>query len=279
MKTLKPKLRPFHRDKEASPLQRFVARFWRGGLTALFQHLAETDAWRLIADRTARVRAKAVDPADQGWIEELLKGFGWLDNQADLKAVMQARGITTFEAAAQHAMSNLGVAAADFTLSNPGIKESLLARVQAGPLASRAYIEGAMQHIADAFTDLGTSPYDRRFLAGLKTEIGATTEWQAQRFALTETGIAAEMAAQEAYARNGVAKKQWNATGRDTRPAHLEANGKVTEIRGHFALDGHRAKHPLDPELPAAQIVNCHCWLSPVVDDSFEPPEHPWEGE
>jgi hypothetical protein len=44
---------------------------------------------------------------------------------------------------------------------------------------------------------------------------------------------------------------------------------------GPFAAD-----HPLDPRLPAHELVNCHCWLSPVVDDDFEiDPGHVWEGQ
>jgi hypothetical protein len=96
---------------------------------------------------------------------------------------------------------------------------------------------------------------------------------------LWRTGIASELAQVETYRRNGVGGKRWNCTGVNTRDAHAELGGESIGIDEKFDCGGYAADHPLDPSLPADELVNCHCWVSPVVSDDFEiDPERIWEG-
>jgi hypothetical protein len=141
-------------------------------------------------------------------------------------------------------------------------------------------VDGIFSTIVNHFYDLGQNPYDHSFLQDLKSALNEDLDWKAKRFALTETGIAAELAQAETYKRNGVTAKEWNITGDNTRPDHIELEGTVIGIHEKFDVGGSPGDHPLDPSLPADQIVNCHCWLSPVVDDDYElDPNNIWEGQ
>ncbi|HZL57334.1 MAG TPA: hypothetical protein VFC21_09645, partial [Bryobacteraceae bacterium] len=124
------------------------------------------------------------------------------------------------------------------------------------------------------------NPYNDKFVEALRADLDVKTDWQAKRFALTETGIASELAQVETYRRNGVSNKRWNVTGVGTRADHADLSGAVAGIADKFDCGGYAADHPLDPSLPADELVNCHCWISPVVSDDFEiDPDRIWEGQ
>ncbi len=63
-------------------------------------------------------------------------------------------------------------------------------------------------------------------------------------------------------------------------PTHAALDGAQVGIDETWDVGGFPADHPLDPKLPAGEIVNCHCWMSPVVNDDFQiDPSRIWEGE
>lgn len=48
------------------------------------------------------------------------------------------------------------------------------------------------------------------------------------------------------------------------RPSHSAVDGKLQNADGYFIVSGYKAKRPLDPKLPAGEIVRCRCQLFPV---------------
>lgn len=281
--------RRFNRDRAMRPLKQSVTAWWTEGINQLFAYLAEGDRWEklqrhvrlaLAADSAVR---KALTDSDRKFLAELLAQFGYF-NDADVakraEEIIAVTSAATFEQAAQFALRQLGVVSADFELRNEAVRDLLLGRKDAAIFATRTHVEEAVQTVTAHFYELGEHPYNQKSLNELGDILGYKAEWQAKRFALTETGIAAEVAQVETYRRNGVAGKQWNVLNVNTREDHLALNGVIVPIDKKFDCGGFPADHPLDPQLPANQVCNCHCWLSPVVDDDFTiDPDRIWEGQ
>ena len=280
----------FDRVRAARPLLKQVGEYWSGGLDSLWKHLEDADAFDSIHRQTRlAVAGKAVrkelTTEERRLITDLLSSFRYYDDVTTVAAAtMAAAGADTFEAAAVHALGALGVKAADFELRNPAIKAALLARKSDMVHATRTNIDSIMETIVANFYELGANPYDAAFLKALRSELGDVTTWQAKRFALTETAIAAEYAQQETWARNGVQRKQWNILGDRTRPSHARMSGVQAAIDEPYQLpsdDGatYECLHPCDKALPAHEVINCHCWSTPVVDDEWQiDPARVWEG-
>jgi hypothetical protein len=288
-KVAKP--RRFNRRKAAGPLLRKMTTYWQDGLTALFAHLDETEAWDTIhrhtrlAD-TAKAVRKELTLTEKRLLAELLAGFDYYgDVEKQAADILALTTFDTFESAAVFALGQIGVKAADFTLRNEGIKTALLARKSAAVFASKKNIDSVMETVLTNFYELGRNPYDAAFLKELRSELGDVTTWQAKRFALTETAIAAELAQHETWSRNGVTRKQWNILGDKTRPSHQRMSEVQAEIEKPYVVtsdDGssYECLHPCDPKLPAHELINCHCWSTPVVNDDFQiDPSRIWEGE
>lgn len=283
----------FERARATRRLQREILTWWTGGIDALFEYLTEIDGWDkiqrhvrlgLVADK-ALIR-KALSNEDSRLIAELLARYGYYDDvQQMAAAIVAATAEPTFEEAATHALKQLGVASPEFRLVNDRIRENILARKSEAVHATRKNVESIMQTIVDNFYDLGRNPFHDEFLASLRKELGNVAAYQAKRFALTETAIVAEMAQFETWSRNGVTGKRWNILGVNTRDSHRQLNGVEIGINEQFLVvssDGntYEAKHPSDPKLPAHELINCHCYATPVVSDQYEiDPTRIWEGQ
>lgn len=279
--------RRFDRTKAARPLHTQMRSCWLDTRDALFEYLDEIDGWdKLQAHVQLGLAAeeksieKALTDKDRKFIAELLARFSTGDAEATAAAIVAATSVDTFEAAAKFALGQLGIKAADFELRNERILDLLSERKSAGIYATRTEIAEAMDTITRNFYELGRNPYNSELLDDLKKQLGYKADYQAKRFALTETGIAAEVAQVETYRRNGIMRKQWNILGRNTRPTHEALAGVQVEIAEKFDVGGFAADCPCDPALPPHELVNCHCWLSPVVDDEYQiDPSKIWEGQ
>lgn len=277
----------FNRTKAARSLHGQMRSCWLEARDALFEYLDATDGWdklqehiRLGLAADAKSIAKALTDRDRKFIAELLAKFGTGDAEQTAAGIVAATSVDTFEAAAKFALGQLGIRAADFELRNERILDLLSKRKDAAVFSTRREISEAMETITRNFYELGRNPYNSELLDDLKKQLGYKADFQAQRFALTETGIAAEVAQIETYRRNGVMRKQWNILGRNTRPTHEALAGVQVDIGEKFDVGGFAADCPCDPSLPAHELVNCHCWLSPVVDDEYQiDPSKIWEGE
>lgn len=287
------KHRRFNKDFAARALRKRINTYWSNGIDAIFAHLNESKGWDRLHDYVARQQLvvegqveKALSDGDRALIVELLRDFGYYDDlETVAAAIVEATRFDTFEEAATSALKNLGIAAPDFELRNPAIQDALRARASAEIFATRNNIDAVMGSIVRNFYDLGRNPYDKQFIAELRSQLGDVTRAQAERFALTETAIAAEYAQLETYRRNGVQRKQWNALGERTRPSHAAMDGKQADMDKPFLVassDGatYPCASPSDPTLPAHELINCRCWMTPVVDDDYQlDPAAVWEGD
>lgn len=278
----------FNRSKAARRLTDGIRQAWAERLDALWKYLDDADAWASIHRATRLNRgktalSKTLSDDERKLVDELLAGFSFSTDEDGALTADSAKA--TFNSAARSALAQLGVSAAEFELRNEDILAALDDRKSAAALAGRNNIEAVMQSIVVHFGELGENPYDASFLKDLKSELGQTTDWQAKRFALTETAIAAEMAQQETWSRNGVERKQWNALGNRTRPSHQRMHGEQAPIDGKYRLvsdDGniYEPSHPCDASLPPGELVNCHCWSTPVVSDDWQiDSKTVWEGQ
>lgn len=96
---------------------------------------------------------------------------------------------------------------------------------------------------------------------------------RSRTIARTEVGKANQQGQLEGFDSSGlVEKKRWNSSiDEKVRDSH-QINGQVVGLRDEFELaNGVMAQHPLDPSLPAADLINCRCFVSPVIDGEDEP--------
>lgn len=96
---------------------------------------------------------------------------------------------------------------------------------------------------------------------------------RARRTALTEVLTACSVSQNEAYMQSpAVTGKTWKHSGPrkiEPRPAHVALDGKTVGVDEEFYVNGYMAKYPRDTALPPSERVNCHCVLSPDVDESI----------
>lgn len=275
----------FNREKAGKPF--FVAHreLALEGVAALWAHLEQTGGFDRIERHAAlktKALAKALDEADIALIQELLAAFGWpLERLPEIAAKLTAENLPViYEAAASFALGRLGADSFDFTLSNPAIRESLLARSAEAIFAQRRGIEEAMKTIVRQFVERGAIPHDPDFLAALREDLEEDSTWKARRFAVTETGIAAESANHEVYARSGVEKKVWRTFEDElVRDSHEALDGKAIPMAEQWDVGGNPAKHPMDPALPANELVHCRCWEEPDLDGKPIAESAMWRGE
>jgi hypothetical protein len=277
--------RRFNREEAMKPLNDEMVSYWGDGIDALFSYLSKHDGWDKIQQHiqmelAAAEFAKALDSIDKNFIANLLVKFSYFDD-ADKMAhtIIEATSMDTFEAAAKFALQQIGVGSPNFELKNAQIREALMARADDALFATRNHIDSTFDTIVNQFYDLGRNPYNQTFIDELRQTLNVKTDWEAKRFALTETGIASEMGQHQSYRRNGVQRKRWNVTGANTRETHQDLSGVELGIDDTFDVGGSPAQHPCDPSLPADELVNCHCWESPVVNQDFKlDPSRIWEG-
>jgi len=98
---------------------------------------------------------------------------------------------------------------------------------------------------------------------------------RARTIARTEVGKASQMGQLESFAQADlVERKEWHSSlDDDVRNSHrIDGKpGAIADLEGFFTLNnGVRAAHPLDPTLPAEDLINCRCFMLPVFEDDEE---------
>ncbi|WP_077736465.1 phage minor head protein [Bacillus sonorensis] len=98
---------------------------------------------------------------------------------------------------------------------------------------------------------------------------------RARTTAITEVLAASSAAQQEAFSQSpAVIEKKWRHSGgkkNNPRENHIDLDGTVIGVDEEFQIPGssETCMYPRDPKLSAAERVNCHCVLSPVVDNKI----------
>lgn len=87
--------------------------------------------------------------------------------------------------------------------------------------------------------------------------------------ARTETHGAANAGADAGARETGLQmRKEWvSAEDERTRPDHREADGQVIDMDAKFDVGSDRLEYPGDPAGSAAQVINCRCSVSHIVQD------------
>ncbi|MCY8311375.1 phage head morphogenesis protein [Bacillus spizizenii] len=98
---------------------------------------------------------------------------------------------------------------------------------------------------------------------------------RARKTAITEVLAASSAAQHESYAQSpAVKKKKWRHSGgkkNNPRENHIDLDGTVIGVDEEFQIpgSGETCMFPRDPKLSAGERVNCHCVLSPVIDNEI----------
>jgi phage portal protein BeeE len=104
-------------------------------------------------------------------------------------------------------------------------------------------------------------------------------ERYAQAVARTEVGSAMNAASMEGYRQSGATHKEWlsivddRTRGGDAEDLtnHIELDGEIVPLEGKFELEGpiglEYADRPMDPDLSAANVVNCRCTSAAVFSE------------
>jgi hypothetical protein len=133
--------------------------------------------------------------------------------------------------------------------------------------------EGALEKVADTLRDtlnetIETGFKDGKGIAGISDDIRAKfnslQRFEAQRIAITESGLAFNTARQEGMKACGVKYKRWlSSHGPHVRPSHRQAEADYAAIPipvdQAFRVGGYDLMHPGDPNGPAKEIINCQC--------------------
>lgn len=99
--------------------------------------------------------------------------------------------------------------------------------------------------------------------------------YKARRVSVTEVLRAHNVAQQEAFMQSpSVTQKMWRHTGSyriAPRENHVAMDGQTVGKAETFIMQGrdggtYYPKYPVDPCLPAAESINCHCICEPLVD-------------
>ncbi|MFP7321065.1 phage minor head protein [Bacillus spizizenii] len=98
---------------------------------------------------------------------------------------------------------------------------------------------------------------------------------RARTTAITEVLAASSAAQHESYVQSpAVKKKKWRHSGgkkNNPRENHIDLDGTIIGVDEEFQIPGssESCMFPRDPKLSAGERVNCHCVLSPVVDNEI----------
>lgn len=97
----------------------------------------------------------------------------------------------------------------------------------------------------------------QRFIASRSPVIGLT-------LATASAGQGVDMALKDNYKD---VKKRWRAfIDEDTRDAHEEADGQTVGEHENFIVGGESLRWPGDPYASAGNIINCRCYVEPVLE-------------
>lgn len=112
--------------------------------------------------------------------------------------------------------------------------------------------------------------------AGKIMEAGIQAGFEIRReravsIAQTETTSAYNFSDLESWRQSGVVeKKRWNAhSDSKTRETHAEADGQEVNLNEPFQVGDSQMDHPGDPTASTEEVVECRCYLTPVLSRAF----------
>lgn len=250
------------------------AKRWRPVLVKLFDaqeketQEALAEDVKMLSDRYAGWSKKKVQPdLTKALIDIVPTPAEWIPLFAEDGGKVIA---DIYEVAGENAVELIG-AGVSFDITSPVAVEYIKTRALE---YSKLVTEETAKLVADTLS--------QGFLEGeteielskrVATVFDQARDFRTDRIARTETGRAANSAAQEGYRQSGVQKKAWLSS-RDpaVRLSHLEADRKYSEegdpgpigLEEFFEIEGSIAQHPLDFGVGSLDI-NCRCVEIPVI--------------
>jgi hypothetical protein len=285
------RLRRLDRQRLARPIETRIGDYFAKGDDKLIEYLTPkldeirayfTEKYPLKLMREKAVKMSKIDPADFEALMRWLSGFDYYESADEFaKRAIKPQLISSFEQAARFALGKLGVTVTSFNLRNPNLLDALQERVDLFPSTARVRIESAVSTLTSHFIEQGQAPYNSSFLRQLRADLGYQSNYEAQRFAATETGIITSKANHVSFEKLGVKRKEWLIGIRNVRATHraVRLYQPVIDFDKKWRVGDGWADHPMDMSLPKEEVINCHCDMAPVLDDNYNIPDRVWSGE
>ncbi len=291
--------RRYDRGRREGRLRSGFRAWLREGFAALLEYL-QTDG-RLEALReyvtayhpapvAESVTKAKLTSRDKNFLAELLTRFAfWSDQSLEEMAavIVELHHFPCYEDAAKFALGKLGLDASDFELRNPAIRDLILARKEVAYNSAREGIDRGLAAMVEHLAEAGDGPYNNDLLRRIQSAFGEISAAHALRFAQTEIGFVAEHAQRDTFRECGVGYKAWRHSGRgpgSARPNHKVLDGTVIKMDAKFHLlsadgsESYACDGPMDPTLPASEVVNCGCTTDPVFDAADADTFRQWDG-
>lgn len=285
------RLRRLDRNRLAKPIETNIANYFAEGDDKLLEFLTPkldeirayfTDKYPVKLMREKALKMSKIDPADFETLMRFLSGFDYYESADEFaKRAIKPQLISSFEQAARFALGKLGVVVTSFDLRNPNLLDALQERVDLFPSTAKVRIESAVNSLTNHFIEQGQAPYNPSFLREIRDDLGYQSNYEAQRFAQTETGVITSKANHASFEKMGVKKKEWLIGIRNVRATHraVRLYQPVIDFDKKWHVGDGWADHPMDMSLPKEEVINCHCDMAPVIDESYNIPDRPWTGE
>lgn len=124
-------------------------------------------------------------------------------------------------------------------------------------------IESATRRIINEIISEGQSEglTSSQIKDNIVSRVNGMAEGRAMNISRTETLNAINNTTHNTAEYAGMTKKTWihSGGGKEDRESHLALDGKTIGMKEYFVVDGYNALYPHDPNLPAGQVINCHC--------------------
>jgi hypothetical protein len=225
---------------------------------------------------------KKLTPGEAQNIAAFLGNYMSIYQDADdyARTVLSAINKDTYERACEFALQKIGVQRGiNFNLTNRELIDDLNNRAMTFPRSSKAVFTNAMNTIERRYIEQGTAPYDQSFVRQLQRDLGYQYEYEAVRFARSETGHIQSAGQYEVYQRNGVEGKEWITATFGVRPTHQELNHERKRMNEDFLVGGNPASYPMDSRLPPEEFCNCRCDIIPYYFEDYGLPQEIWAGQ
>jgi hypothetical protein len=229
-------------------------------------------------------KRKALSEADKNFFLRLFSRYDMYNEAQEFRREIDKDNIRSYDRASQFALEKLKLTNIKFNLTNPFLISTLEARSATFPESSKVTFENSIQTIQERFIEQGLAPYDSKFFRDIQRDLGYQHEYEAIRYARSETGHVQSVAQNELYKRNGVEGKEWVTATFGVRDTHkdvyaLDTGKKYTGINGLFQVGEWTAQYPLDSSLGPEEFCNCRCDVLPYFFHGvYETPSSIWSG-
>ena len=130
--------------------------------------------------------------------------------------------------------------------------------------------ETTVKTILDQVRNAAEKGFQYNELRVMLDDTGIFSPERALRIARTEVGTAASIGQVSSAKVAGAEIKIWETAGTETRPAHINRQAEEVGIDERFSkqISSVGPRFPLDPQISAADRINCDCFLTFRVDNS-----------